>query len=92
MAPRQQWFETLRLSIQQEHGKGWSIWEVGATKRNPVGRCRLTRIYEDRTRSSVVLHLEWKATSATPLKVGRSKVGCRTYLDKAARHRVYVDR
>ena len=39
MAPRQQWFETLRLSIQQEHGKGWSIWEVGATKRNPIGRC-----------------------------------------------------
>ncbi len=67
MAPRQQWFETLRLSIQQEHGKGWSIWEVGATKRNPVGRCRLTRIYKDRTRSSVVLHLEWKATSATAI-------------------------
>lgn len=67
MAPRQQWFETLRLHIQQEHGKGWSIWEVGATKRNPIGRCRLTRIYEDRTRSSVVLPLEWKATSATAI-------------------------
>ena len=67
MAPRQQWFETLRLSIQQEHGKGWSIWEVGATKRNPIGRCRLTRIYEDRSRSSVVLPLEWKATSATAI-------------------------
>ena len=67
MAPRQQWFETLRLSIQQEHGKGWSIWEVGATKRNPIGRCRLTRIYEDRTRSSVVMPLEWKATNATAI-------------------------
>ena len=80
MAPRQQWFETLRLSIQQEHGKGWSIWEVGATKRNPIGRCRLTRIYEDRTRSSVVLPLEWKATSATAIL---SAVGqLRTLMDE----------
>jgi len=80
MAPRQQWFETLRLSIQQEHGKGWSIWEVGATKRNPVGRCRLTRIYEDRTRSSVVLHLEWKANNATAIL---SAVGqLRTLMDE----------
>ena len=80
MAPRQQWFETLRLSIQQEHGKGWSIWEVGATKRNPVGRCRLTRIYEDRTRSSVVLPLEWKANNATAIL---SAVGqLRTLMDE----------
>ena len=56
MAARQQWFETLRLSIAQEHGKGWSVWEVGATKRNPIGRCRLTRMYENRNRSSVVQH------------------------------------
>jgi len=34
MAARQQWFDTLRLSIRQEHGKGWSVWEVGITKRN----------------------------------------------------------
>ena len=67
MASRQQWFETLRLSIQQEHGKGWSIWEIGATKRNPIGRCRLTRMYEDGTRSSVVMPLEWKATNATAI-------------------------
>ena len=25
-------------AIQQEHGKGWSIWEIGATKRKPEGR------------------------------------------------------
>ena len=67
MASRQQWFETLRLSIQQEHGKGWSIWEIGATKRNPIGRCRLTRMYEDGSRSSVVMPLEWKATNATAI-------------------------
>ena len=55
MASRQHWFETLRLSIRQEHGKGWSVREIGATNRNPIGRCQLTRIWEDRTRSSVVL-------------------------------------
>ena len=67
MASRQQWFETLRLSIQQEHGKGWSVREIGATKRNPIGRCQLTRIWENRTRSSVVTPVEWKATNATAI-------------------------
>ncbi len=67
MAPRQQWFETLRLSISQEHGKGWSVREIGATARNPIGRAQLTRIWEDRTRSSVVLALEWKATNSTAI-------------------------
>lgn len=67
MASRQQWFETLRLSIRQEHGKGWSVREIGATNRNPIGRCQLTRIWEDRTRSSVVLQLEWKANNATKI-------------------------
>lgn len=73
MASRQQWFEILRLSVQQEHGKGWSVREIGATTRNPVGRAQLTRIWEDRTRSSVVLPLEWKATNATAIlqAVGR---------------------
>ena len=67
MAPRQKWFETLRLSIGQEHGTGWSVREIGVTARNPVGRAQLTRIWEDRTRSSVVLPLEWKATNATAI-------------------------
>jgi hypothetical protein len=39
MAPRLQWFDTLRLSISQKHGKGWSVRE-----RNPVGRAQLTSI------------------------------------------------
>jgi hypothetical protein len=65
MAARQQWFETLRVSIAQEHGKGWIVREVGATSRKPIGRCQLIRIWEDRTRSSVTLPLEWKATNAT---------------------------
>jgi len=67
MAQRQQWFEILRLSIKQEHGKGWSLREIGVTARNPVGRAQLTRIWEDRARSSVVLPLEWKATNATAI-------------------------
>ena len=67
MAPRQQWYETLRLTIRQEHGKGWSVREIGATNRNPIGRCQLTRRWEDRTRSSVVLPLDWKATNATAI-------------------------
>ena len=67
MAARQQWYETLRLSIQQEHGRGWSVREIGATRRKPIGRCQLTRIWEDRTRSSVMLPLEWKANNATKI-------------------------
>lgn len=67
MAGRQQWFETLRVSIAQEHGKGWIIREVGVTSRRPIGRCQLIRIWEDRTRSSVVLPLEWKATSSSAI-------------------------
>lgn len=67
MAARQQWFETLRVSIAQEHGKGWIVREVGATSRKPIGRCQLIRIWEDRTRSSVMLPMEWKATNATAI-------------------------
>ncbi|QBE68369.1 integrase [Synechococcus sp. WH 8101] len=67
MAPRQQWFDLLRLQLRQQHGKGWSVREIGASSRNPIGRCQLTRIWEDRTRSSVVMPLEWKATNATAI-------------------------
>jgi hypothetical protein len=55
------------VSIAQEHGKGWIVREVGATSRKPIGRCQLIRIWEDRTRSSVMLPLEWKATNATAI-------------------------
>jgi integrase len=67
MAARQQWFETVRVSLAQEHGRGWIVREKGATSRNPIGRCQLIRIWEDRTRSSVMLPLEWKATNATAI-------------------------
>jgi integrase len=80
MASRQQWFETLRLSIRQEHGKGWSVREIGTSSRNPIGRCQLTRIWEDRTRSSVVLPLEWKATNATTILTAVGQL--RTLMEK----------
>jgi integrase len=67
MAARQQWFETLRVSIAQEHGKGWIVREKGVTSRKTIGRCQLIRIWEDRTRSSVMLPLEWKSTNATAI-------------------------
>ncbi|MFM7652111.1 MAG: hypothetical protein ACKO5M_04165 [Vulcanococcus sp.] len=41
--------------------------EIGATARNPVGRAQLTRIWEDRTRSSVTLPLDWKASNAAAI-------------------------
>lgn len=37
MAPKQQWFYTLRLSIRQEHVKGWSVQGIGAGKSNSIG-------------------------------------------------------
>ena len=67
MAARQQWFELLRVNIAQEHGKGWIVREVGATSRKPIGRCQLIRIWEDRTRSSVMLPIEWKASNQTAI-------------------------
>jgi len=55
------------VSIAQEHGKGWIVREKGATSRKPIWRCQLIRIWEDRTPSSVMLPLEWKATNATAI-------------------------
>ena len=46
--PRQQRFDTLRMSIR----------EIGATRHTPIGRCQLAHIWENRTRSSVVMPLE----------------------------------
>ena len=80
MAPKQQWFDTLRLSIRQEHGKGWSVQGIGSSTRNPIQRCRLTRIWENRTRSSVMLPLEWKATNATAIQTTVGQL--RTLMDE----------
>ena len=66
MASRQQWFETLRLSIQQEHGKGWSIWEIGATKRNPIGHWCPAPLALPRTHCSTVMR--GGLTAAAPMQ------------------------
>ena len=58
------WVEDLRLQIKREFGRGWSVRGVGATKLNPEGRCQLTRIAPDRSRSSVIIPVEWRALNA----------------------------
>ena len=35
--------------------------------RNPTERAQLTRIWKDRTRSSVALPLDWRATNSTAI-------------------------
>jgi len=58
------WVEDLRLQIKRECGRGWSVRGVGATRLNPDGRCQLTRIAPDRSRSSVNIPVEWCASNA----------------------------
>jgi hypothetical protein len=58
------WVEDLRLKIKREFGRGWSVRGVGATKLNPEGFCQLTRIAPDRSRSSVIIPVEWRVSKA----------------------------
>ena len=62
--PAADWVEELRLQIKREFGRGWSVRGVGATKSNPKGKCQLTRIAPDRSRSSVIIPVEWDASNA----------------------------
>ena len=55
----EQWVEDLRLKIKRAHGRGWVIRAITKTKLNPDGRCQLTRIAENRKRTSVILPLNW---------------------------------
>ena len=54
------WIETLRSAIKQEHGFGWNVREIS-------GKVQLTRRYEDKTRSSVVLNIRWNSEAITPV-------------------------
>jgi len=54
------WVEDLRVKIKRAHGRGWTIRATAGTKLNPDGRCQLTRISENRKRTSVILPLNWK--------------------------------
>jgi len=62
------WVENLRLQIKREFGRGWSVRGVGATKLNPEGKCQLTRIAPDRSRSSVIIPVEWKEQNKEEIK------------------------
>lgn len=62
------WVEELRLQIKRECGRGWSVRGVGATKLNPDGRCQLTRIAPDRSRTSVILPLNFCGFMAEEIK------------------------
>jgi hypothetical protein len=62
------WIEDLRLQIKRNFGRGWTVRGVCATKLNPNGKCQLTRIAEDRSRSSVNIPIEWCESNAKIIK------------------------
>ena len=55
------WDHTMRLLIRQAYGSGWSVIERH-------GKTRLTRTYEDKTRSSVTLDIAWEPNNATAIQ------------------------
>lgn len=59
-AKREEWFATVRKQLKAEHGFGWSI-------RDHRGTVQLTRRFEDGTRSSAYLPLQWAKGSGTPI-------------------------
>jgi predicted transcriptional regulator len=61
------WVEDLRLKIKRAHGRGWTIRATAGTKLNPDGKCQLTRIAENRKRTSVILPLNWKEDESTAI-------------------------
>ena len=64
--PAQKWEKTLRQLIKDNHGFGWNVIAQS-------GKTKLTRVFEDGTKSSKVLPIEWKATNNTQIAnaVGR---------------------
>ena len=59
MAP-QKWEQTLRRQIRDNHGNGWNVIVQS-------GKCKLTRRYEDGTKSAKVLPIESKATNSVQI-------------------------
>ena len=59
MAP-QKWEQTLRRQIRDNHGNGWNVIAQS-------GKCKLTRRYEDGTKSAKVMPIEWKATNSVQI-------------------------
>ena len=58
--PAQKWEKTLRQQIKDNHGKGWNVIAQS-------GKTKLTRVFEDGTKSAKVLPNEWKATNSVQI-------------------------
>ena len=51
------WKDILRQQIKNEHGFGWNVSEQSE-------KTKVVRRYEDDSRSSVMLPIEWRASNA----------------------------
>ena len=58
--PAQAWEKTLRKQIKDNHGFGWNVIAQS-------GKTKLTRVFEDGTKSAKVLPIEWKATNSVQI-------------------------
>ena len=58
--PAQAWEKTLRKQIKDNHGFGWNVIAQS-------GKTKLTRFFEDGTKSAKVLSIEWKATNSVQI-------------------------
>ena len=58
--PAQVWEKTLRKQIKDNHGFGWNVIAQS-------GKTKLTRVFEDGTKSAKVLPIEWKATNSVQI-------------------------
>ncbi len=61
------WDQILRKQIKLEHGRGWSLSPQS-------GKAKLTRRYSDGSRSSVVLPIEWAASSGSSINAAVSRL------------------
>ena len=58
--PAQAWEKTLRKQIKDNHGFGWNVIAQS-------GKTKLTRVFEDGTKSAKVLPIEWKDTNSVQI-------------------------
>ncbi len=61
------WDQILRKQIKLEHGRGWSISAQS-------GKAKLTRRHSGGTRSSVMLSIEWAASSGSSINAAVARI------------------
>jgi integrase len=61
------WDQILRKQIKLEHGRGWSISPQS-------GKAKLTRRYEDQSRSSVTLPIAWAASNGSAINTAVARI------------------